>query len=68
VPTLGGRCTPDGTRRFHDRFPNLAPDHFTQDGGRWLLSVGLGTYSAMDHFSLTRQLPAAVPYLVWRQD
>ena len=66
MPTLGGRCTPDGTQRFRDRFPELAPDHFTQDGGRWLSSVGLGTYSAMDHPSLTRQLSAAVQYLVTR--
>ena len=66
MPTLGGRCTPDGTRRFRDRFPGLAPDHFTQDGGRWLSSVGLGTYSAMDHPSLTRPLAAAVQYLVPR--
>ena len=66
MPTLGGRCTPDGTQRFRDRFPDLAPDHFTQDGGRWLSSVGLGTYSAMDHPSLTRQLSAAVQYLLTR--
>lgn len=66
MPTLGGRCTPDGTRSFRDRFPDLPPDHFTQDGGRWLSSVGLGTYSAMDHPSLARQLAAAVQYLVTR--
>lgn len=66
MPTLGGRCTPDGTRRFRDRFPGLAPDHFTQNDGRWLSSVGLGTYSAMDHPSLTQQLSAAVQYLVTR--
>lgn len=66
MPTISGRCTPDGTRRFRDRFTGLAPDHFTQDGGRWLSSVGLGTYSAMDHPSLTRQLSAAVHYLVTR--
>lgn len=66
MPTLGGRCTPDGTRRFRDRFPGLASDHFTRDGERWLSSVGLGTYSAMDHPSLSRQLSAAVRYLVTR--
>lgn len=66
MPTLGGRCTPDGTGRFRDRFPGLAADHFTQDGGRWLSSVGLGTYSARDDPSLTPQLSAAVQYLVPR--
>ena len=66
MPTLGGRCTPDGTRRFRDRFPGLASDHFTQDGERWLSSMGLGTYSAMDNPSLARQLSAAVQSLVTR--
>ncbi len=66
MPTLVGRCTPDGTRRFRERFPGLATDHFTQDGERWLSSVGLGTYSAIDSPSLAQQLSAAVQYLVTR--
>jgi len=66
VTNIVGRCTPDGTRRFRDRFPALSPDHFTKEGDRWLSSVGLGTYSASSDTSLTQQLSAAIQYLVMR--
>ena len=66
MTNIVGRCTPDGTRRFRDRFPALSPDHFTKEGDRWLSSVGLGTYSASSDTTLTQQLSAAIQYLVMR--
>lgn len=61
-----GRCTADGTRRYRERFPSLAPDHFNSAGDCWLSSVGLGTYARMADPALTEQLSAAIQFLVMR--
>jgi aryl-alcohol dehydrogenase-like predicted oxidoreductase len=39
---IGGRATPEGTKRFADRFPAL-PQHFRRPDRLWLSSLGLGT-------------------------
>lgn len=39
---IPGRATPEGTRRFAERFPAL-PGHFRRPDRLWLSSLGLGT-------------------------
>lgn len=41
---IPGCATPEGTRRFRDRFGERLPEHFRVAGGLWLSSIGLGTY------------------------
>lgn len=43
---LEGHATPDGTRRFQQRFARTQPDHFYRpiSGGILVSSLGLGTY------------------------
>jgi len=42
---LPGFATPDGTRRYRDRFAGRAADgHFRERNGLWLSSLGAGTY------------------------
>ena len=36
-------ATTEGTQRYRDRFSHL-PGHFRQQQGRWLSSIGIGTY------------------------
>ncbi|MBI4468699.1 MAG: aldo/keto reductase [Acidobacteria bacterium] len=43
--TMVGGATPEGTRRFRDRFAAVhAEDQFSVHQGLWLSSIGLGTY------------------------
>jgi aryl-alcohol dehydrogenase-like predicted oxidoreductase len=42
APLREGRATPEGTRRYAERFPRL-PDHFRCPDRLWLSSIGLGT-------------------------
>jgi aryl-alcohol dehydrogenase-like predicted oxidoreductase len=42
IELIGGRATPEGTRRFADRFASL-PGHFRRPDRLWLSSLGLGT-------------------------
>ncbi|MEI7613571.1 MAG: aldo/keto reductase [Betaproteobacteria bacterium] len=64
MPRIFGRCTSVGTERFRNRFRELAPDHFTLCGDRWLSSIGLGTYTANCNPLKSKQLSAAIQYLV----
>jgi aryl-alcohol dehydrogenase-like predicted oxidoreductase len=41
---IPGRATPEGTRRYAARFPDLPAGHFRESGGLHLSSIGLGTY------------------------
>jgi aryl-alcohol dehydrogenase-like predicted oxidoreductase len=41
---IPGHATPEGTRRFRDRFAARLPEHFRVAQGLWLSSIGLGTY------------------------
>lgn len=38
-------ATTEGTQRYRERFgDNVAPDHFREQHGLWLSSIGIGTY------------------------
>ena len=41
---LAGYATPEGTRRYADRFQEAAASHFRDAGGLRLSSIGVGTY------------------------
>ncbi len=41
---IPGFATPEGTARFRDRFALRLPGHYRESQGRWLSSIGLGTY------------------------
>jgi aryl-alcohol dehydrogenase-like predicted oxidoreductase len=41
---IPGYATPEGTRRFRDRFAGRWPEHFRVAHGLWVASIGLGTY------------------------
>lgn len=41
---LTGSATPDGTKRYRERFANAADGHFRERNGLALSSIGLGTY------------------------
>ncbi len=41
---IPGFATPEGTRRFRDRFAERLPEHFRVAQGLWVSSIGLGTY------------------------
>jgi aryl-alcohol dehydrogenase-like predicted oxidoreductase len=41
---IPGSATAEGTARFRDRFAARLPGHFRAGDGRWLSSIGLGTY------------------------
>lgn len=41
---IPGFATPEGTRRFRDRFAGRLPGHFRDFRGLWLASIGVGTY------------------------
>jgi aryl-alcohol dehydrogenase-like predicted oxidoreductase len=41
---IPGYATPEGTRRFRDRFGERLPEHFRIAQGLWISSIGLGTY------------------------
>lgn len=61
-----GQCTVEGTQRYRERLPNLAADHFSLDRGRWLSSVGLGTYAPTTEASTMQQVSAAIQFLAMR--
>ncbi len=44
MPRISGFATADGTRRYAQRFPHAASDHFRQRYGLWMSSLGLGGY------------------------
>src|SRR2546428_6009778 len=41
---IPGHATPEGTKRFQERFGARAPRHFRESHGLWFSSIGLGTY------------------------
>jgi len=58
---LEGRATAAGTARYRDRMAGqTAPGHFRPHEGRWLSSVGLGTYLGEDDDATDAQYRAAV--------
>ncbi len=41
---IPGHATAEGTRRFRERFGPKLPEHFRENEGLWLSSIGIGTY------------------------
>ena len=42
--TISGFATAEGTKRYQQRFAGAAEDHFREEQGLTLSSIGIGTY------------------------
>ena len=57
---LTGSATPEGTRRYCERFPKAANGHFRDHNGLTISSIGLGTYLGEADKQTDRRYTSAV--------
>jgi aryl-alcohol dehydrogenase-like predicted oxidoreductase len=57
---MTGYATPEGTSKYRDRFPNAAQNHFRNQQGLLLSSIGIGTYLGQANSETDQNYEAAV--------